>query len=38
MYGIVEKKYEETPSIWDRLSDRELAVMQENNKKNKAVK
>ena len=26
MYGIVEKKYEETPSIWDRMSDRELAI------------
>jgi hypothetical protein len=35
MYGIVEKKYEETPSIWDRLSDRELAVIQEKSENNK---
>ncbi len=32
MYGIVEKKYEDTPSIWERMSDRDLAIMQEKNK------
>ena len=32
MYGIVEKKHQETPSIWDRMSDRELAILQEKNK------
>ena len=34
MYGIIEKKYEE-PSIYDRLSDRELAILMENHKTNK---
>lgn len=33
MYGIEEKKYEESPSIWDRMSDRELAIQIEKNKK-----
>jgi len=33
MYGITEKKYEETPSIWDRMSDRELAIQMEKKKK-----
>lgn len=33
MYGIVEKKSEETPSIWKRMSDRELAITQAKNKK-----
>jgi len=28
-----KKDEEETPSIWDRLSDRELAIQQEKNKK-----
>jgi hypothetical protein len=32
MYGIVEEKYEDTPSIFERMSDRELAIMQEKNK------
>lgn len=32
MYNITEKKSEETPSIWDRMSDRELAILQEKNK------
>jgi len=32
MYESAQKKSEETPSIWDRMSDRELAIMQKNNK------
>ena len=32
MYGINEKELNETPSIWERMSDRELAIMQEKNK------
>jgi hypothetical protein len=34
MYGIVEKKYEE-PSIYSRMSDRELAIIMEKSKYNK---
>ena len=34
MYGIVEKKYEE-PSIYSRMSDRELAIIMEKAKYNK---
>lgn len=34
MYNIVEKKYEE-PSLYDRMSDRELAILLANNKNNK---
>ena len=33
MYGIVEKKYADAPSIWERMSDRELAIQMEKDKK-----
>jgi hypothetical protein len=31
MWGIEEKRFEETPSIWARRSDRSLAIL--NSKK-----
>jgi len=31
MWSIEEKKFEETPSIWERRSDRSLAILQSKN-------